>query len=209
MKGYFRMKEFNSDTGQKLLAATLKMISLKGYLGTTTREIASAAGVTEVTLFRHFGSKENLFEEMLNRYSFLPELRELLPELENNSFDYKNGLIIIGTRFIETLKERKSLVRIMTCEIQVYPEKIKVVHSRFIDEMINLLADYFSIRQKKGILRKFQSEIAARAFLGIIFSFFHIEEIVKGRDMGKNEMKRTINEFVNIFTDGTLRGDQR
>ena len=203
------MKEFNSDTSQKLLAATLKMISLKGYLGTTTREIANAAGVTEVTLFRHFGSKENLFEEMLNRYSFLPELRELLPELENNSFDYKNGLIIIGTRFIETLKERKSLVRIMTCEIQVYPEKIKVVHSRFIDEMINLLADYFSIRQKKGILRKFQSEIAARAFLGMIFSFFHIEEIVKGRDMGKNEMKRTINEFVNIFTDGTLRGDQR
>ena len=209
MKGYFRMKEFNSDTGQKLLAATLKMISLKGYLGTTTREIASAAGVTEVTLFRHFGSKENLFEEMLNRYSFLPELRELLPELENNSFDYKNGLIIIGTRFIETLKERKSLVRIMTCEIQVYPEKIKVVHSRFIDEMINLLADYFSIRQNKGLLRKFQSKIAAKAFLGMIFSFFHVEEIVKGRDMGKNEMKRTINEFVNIFTDGTLRGDQR
>jgi len=203
------MKEFNSDTSQKLLAATLKMISLKGYLGTTTREIANAAGVTEVTLFRHFGSKENLFEEMLNRYSFLPELRELLPELENNSFDYKNGLIIIGTRFIETLKERKSLVRIMTCEIQVYPEKIKVVHSRFIDKMINLLADYFSIRQKKGLLRKFQSEIAARAFLGMIFSFFHVEEIVKGRDMGKNEMKRTINEFVNIFTDGTLRGDQR
>ena len=203
------MKEFNSDTSQKLLAATLKMISLKGYLGTTTREIASAAGVTEVTLFRHFGSKENLFEEMLNRYSFLPELRELLPELENNSFDYKNGLIIIGTRFIETLKERKSLVRIMTCEIQVYPEKIKVVHSRFIDEMINLLADYFSVRQNKGLLRKFQSEIAAKAFLGMIFSFFHVEEIVKGRDMGKNEMKRTINEFVNIFTDGTLRGDQR
>ena len=203
------MKESNRNTRHKLLAATLKMISLKGYLGTTTREIASAAGVTEVTLFRHFGSKENLFEEMLNRYSFLPELRELLPELENNSFDYKNGLIIIGTRFIETLKERKSLVRIMTCEIQVYPEKIKVVHSRFIDEMINLLADYLSIRQKKGILRKFQSEIAARAFLGMIFSFFHVEEIVKGRDMGKNEMKRTINEFVNIFTDGTIRGDQR
>src|SRR3972149_2770489 len=202
------MKEFNSDTGQKLLAATLKMISLKGYLGTTTREIASEAGVTEVTLFRHFGSKENLFEEMLNRYSFLPELRELLPELENNSFDYKNGLIIIGTRFLETLKERKSLVRIMTCEIQVYPEKIKVLHSRFIDEMINLLADYFSIRQNKGLLRKFQSKIAAKAFLGMIFSFFHVEEIVKGRDMGKNEMKRTINEFVNIFTDGTLRGDQ-
>ena len=201
------MKEFNSDTGQKLLAATLKMISLKGYLGTTTREIASEAGVTEVTLFRHFGSKEKLFEEMLKRFSFLPALKELLPELENNSADYKDGLTIIGTRFFETLKERKSFVRIMTCEIQVYPEKVKVVHSRFIDEMVHLLADYFSIRQNKGLLRKFNSQTAAKAFLGMIFSFFHVEEIIKGRDLSKNEVKRTINEFVSIFTDGTLRGD--
>lgn len=207
LKGYFQVKEFNSNTGQKLLAATLKMISLKGYLGTTTREIASEAGVTEVTLFRHFGSKEKLFEEMLKRYSFLPELIVLLPELENNSADYKDGLTIIGIRFFETLKERKSLVRIMTCEIQVYPEKVKVVHSRFIDEMVHLLADYFSIRQNKGLLRKFNSQTAAKAFLGMIFSFFHVEEIIKGRDLSKNEVKRTINEFVSIFTDGTLRGD--
>ena len=201
------MKEFNSDTSQKLLAATLKMISLKGYLGTTTREIASEAGVTEVTLFRHFGSKEKLFEEMLKRFSFLPALKELLPELENNSADYKDGLTIIGTRFFETLKERKSFVRIMTCEIQVYPEKVKVVHNRFIDEMVHLLADYFSIRQNKGLLRKFNSQTAAKAFLGMIFSFFHVEEIIKGRDLSKNEVKRTINEFVSIFTEGTLRGD--
>src|SRR4030066_1129774 len=117
------MKEINSDTSQKLLAATLKMISLKGYLGATTKEIAGEAGVTEVTLFRHFGSKERLFEEMLKRHSFLPELKELLPELENNSFVYTDGLSIIGTRFFSTLKERKSLVRIMTCELQVYPER--------------------------------------------------------------------------------------
>ncbi|MCC6543435.1 MAG: TetR/AcrR family transcriptional regulator [Nitrospirae bacterium] len=195
------------DTYQRLLAATLKLISLKGYTGTSTREISSEAGVTEVTLFRHFGSKERLFEETLKNYSFLPELKVLLPELENNSFDYSEGLIRIGTRFVETLKERKLLVRIMTCEIQLYPEKIKEVHSRFIDEMINLLADYFSIRKKNGLLRNFQSEIAAKAFLGMIFSFFHMEEIVKGRNLGKNEIKRNIEEFVYIFTDGTLRGD--
>src|SRR3972149_3207884 len=103
-KGYFQMK---SDTYKKILEATLKLISQKGYLGTTTREIAREAGVTEVTLFRHFGSKERLFEEVLNRYSFLPRLKELLPELEANSFDYEDALRTIGMRFFETLKERK------------------------------------------------------------------------------------------------------
>ena len=58
------MKTFN--TKEQLLKATLKLISEKGYIGATTREIAHEAGVTELTLFRHFGSKERLFEELLN-----------------------------------------------------------------------------------------------------------------------------------------------
>ena len=45
------------ETRQKLLEATLELISEKGYLGATTREIASLAGVSEVTLFRKFEKK--------------------------------------------------------------------------------------------------------------------------------------------------------
>ncbi len=206
MRSEHRITTKPEETCQRLLAATLKLISMKGYPGTSTREIATEAGVTEVTLFRHFGSKERLFEEMLKRYSFLPELKEILPELESSAAGFKEGLMIIGTRFFNTLKERKSLVRIMTCEIQVYPEKVKVVHSRFIDEMIRLLADYFNVRKDKGHLRIFSSETAARAFLGMIFSYYHVEEIIKGREVDKIEMKRIIMEFVNIFADGTLRG---
>jgi AcrR family transcriptional regulator len=50
----------------------MQVVSEKGYLGATTREIARVAGVTELTLFRHFGSKQRLFEEMLSRHTFLP-----------------------------------------------------------------------------------------------------------------------------------------
>ena len=53
-----------NTTKQRLLDATLKLISEKGYLGSTTREIAQEAGVTELTLFRHFGTKEKLFEAL-------------------------------------------------------------------------------------------------------------------------------------------------
>ena len=71
-----------TNTKEQLLKATLKLISEKGYLGATTREIALEAGVTELTLFRHFGSKEHLFEELLKSYTFLPMLKELLPEMK-------------------------------------------------------------------------------------------------------------------------------
>jgi AcrR family transcriptional regulator len=196
-----------SSTNERLLDATLRLISEKGYLRATTKEIARKAGVTEVTLFRHFGSKERLFEEVIHQYSFLPRLRDLLSEIEGSSYSYEKVLNVIGMRFLGTLKERKSLVRIMTSEINVYPEKIREVHTKFIEETIQVLAGYFRTQQARGLLRRFSPEMAASAFLGMIFSYFNIEEIVKGRDVTKKETEKIIKEFVGIFVCGTLKGE--
>ncbi len=48
-----------------LLDAARELFARKDYRGTTTREIAESAGVTEYLLFRHFGSKAGLFREAL------------------------------------------------------------------------------------------------------------------------------------------------
>lgn len=47
-------------TRARLLAAALDLFTRQGYDRTTVAEIASAAGVTEMTFFRHFGSKDQL-----------------------------------------------------------------------------------------------------------------------------------------------------
>lgn len=46
-----------------LLEAARELFSERGYNGTSTRDIAERAGVTEPMLFRHFGSKPKLFQE--------------------------------------------------------------------------------------------------------------------------------------------------
>lgn len=48
-----------------LLDAARELFARRDYRGTTTREIADAAGVAEYLLFRHFGSKAGLFREAL------------------------------------------------------------------------------------------------------------------------------------------------
>ena len=68
--------ERSADTRKKLLEATYQLISEKGYLGATTREIAARAGVSELTLFRKFGKKELLFEEMLKALDAGQQLKD-------------------------------------------------------------------------------------------------------------------------------------
>ncbi|MCK5732181.1 MAG: helix-turn-helix transcriptional regulator, partial [Tenericutes bacterium] len=53
------------DTSSKIIEASIIVFTDKGYLGSSTKEIAKTAEVAEMTLFRKFGSKQNLFEEMI------------------------------------------------------------------------------------------------------------------------------------------------
>ncbi|HEX5385906.1 MAG TPA: helix-turn-helix domain-containing protein [Gemmatimonadales bacterium] len=55
-----------ADTHDRLLEVTARIFAEAGYHGTTTRRIAQEAEVNEVTLFRHFGTKEALIREALS-----------------------------------------------------------------------------------------------------------------------------------------------
>ncbi len=192
-----------TDTKKRLLEATLKLISDKGYMGATTREIAREAGVTELTLFRHFGSKEKLFKELLGSYTFLPKLKELLPELEGLSS--REALELIATRFLLTLKERKSMVKIMYSEYTSYPENIREVYNKFVQEMRTTVASFFEGLQKRGVLRKnISPAMTARMFLWILLSYFRSEEIMQSSGMKKASMEKHIREMIDIFMSGTM-----
>ncbi|MDH5106247.1 TetR/AcrR family transcriptional regulator [Lentilactobacillus diolivorans] len=55
-------------TDEKILNAFSKLLEENGYTETTTKKIAQAAGVNESTLFRHFKDKEQLVNELVQKY---------------------------------------------------------------------------------------------------------------------------------------------
>src|ERR1019366_10448009 len=59
----------NSTTTEKIALAAAQLFARQGYHGTSTREIARLADVSENTLFRHFENKEELFWSSLRSYS--------------------------------------------------------------------------------------------------------------------------------------------
>lgn len=56
----------DSDERRKaIVRAAVPLFARKGFAGTTTRELAEAAGISEALLFRHFSSKQSLYCEIL------------------------------------------------------------------------------------------------------------------------------------------------
>ncbi len=181
----------------------MKAFSEKGYLGATTKEIALKADVAELTLFRHFSSKGKLFEEVIKHYSFLPALKGLLPEIAEMT--YMDALTMIAVRFLETLAARKNMIQIMHSEMHRYPRKIHKVYHAFIDGIIRVLASYFSAMQKKRVLKEFNAESGARAFLGMFFSYFSVQELMMGKRYRSVDTDRMVREFVKLFIEGTAK----
>jgi AcrR family transcriptional regulator len=192
-----------TTTKQQLLEATLKLISEKGYLGATTREISRQAGVTELTLFRHFGTKERLFEELLNSYTFLPRLKEILPALDQ--LPYEDALTLIAMNFLMTLNERKPMIKILLTEIHLYPEKIRNAYSAIVNESRATLGSYFTTLQKNGVMRSVPADSAVRAFMGMLFNYFRTEVMTRENGISKKRMEQNVREFVDIFIHGTMK----
>ena len=81
--------------------------------------MADAAGITEVTLFRHFGSKENLFKEVINCFGG----RTLTSEFEDLlSGDYRADMHTLGQEFLHVSMERSRVMRLMFFEADHFPE---------------------------------------------------------------------------------------
>ena len=50
----------------QILKVAVRLFSQKGFGGTTTKEIAQAAGVSEAMVFRHFATKQELYSAILD-----------------------------------------------------------------------------------------------------------------------------------------------
>jgi AcrR family transcriptional regulator len=185
---------------ERLLSSGLRLFSEEGYRGATTRRIAEDAGVSELTLFRHFGTKAGLFEEVLRQRSFLPRLRDLVTDVDG--LPAGEGLRRIGARYLETLGERRELVKIMLAEVHTYPPDVRDAHTAFVRAMDESLAGHLAALQRRGQLRSFPASTAARGFLRMLFAYFAVEEIIMGRRIARGHRERIVAEFVDLFLNG-------
>jgi len=190
----------SEGTRQKIIAAAAEVGSRVGYAKATTRAIAEAAGVNEVTLFRHFGSKENLFSAAIEAYGG----PALVPVIESQfTGDLRTDLAMIGSFFFGILAERREVMRLLLCESAHIPE-VRTVLARNPRELRQMLAKYLEHQMKVGTIRTGHPEAMAQAFLGMFFSYaisLHILDEKLSPGISQDDL---VSLFVEIFINGTL-----
>jgi AcrR family transcriptional regulator len=109
------------DIRSKILSAAALVYGECGFRGATTRRIAGAAGVNEVTLFRLFGSKATLIDEALRAHAG-GEQGQKLPDLPNVPLDPPSELTIWATAQLDHLRQARSMIRKSMAELEERPE---------------------------------------------------------------------------------------
>ncbi len=110
------VKPANPETHHRILAAATRVFARDGLQGATTREIAREAGVHEVTLFRHFLTKENLLKAVLQQV--LDQQKQTLATQPLASpCDLRDGLTRHAALYESILNQNLSLIRTLIGEI--------------------------------------------------------------------------------------------
>jgi len=148
------------------MAAAAEVFSKHGFRGSTTRRIADAAGVNEITIFRQFGSKEALLREAMQH---LTQSVGLVP-LPDVPADPERELTQWSESFIQHLRLRSSIIRKTMSEIEERPQMCESA-SYVPRQASNDLCRYLAALKRQGrTAEKFEPRTAAAMLMGAIFA---------------------------------------
>ena len=192
------------DTRQRILKAAARVFSEKGYARATTRALSAAAGVNEVTLFRHFGSKQNLFASVMEQFGGPAVTTALEAHLTG---DCSQDLRTVGIHLLNLLLERGDALRLMLCEASHFPE-VQAVMVQNPRQIRRMLASYISRQIEQGRLRPLHPEATAQAFSGMLFAYAIARGMLDDSIEPELTTEELVAQFVEIFMNGVMIRDE-
>ena len=188
------------DTRQRIMEAAAEVGSQVGYARATTKAIARAAGVNEITLFRHFGTKEKLFEAAIEQYGGPALASAIEAQLTG---DYRQDLTTVGSLLLTMLLERREMLRLLLCESANIPN-VRTVLARNPRELREMLARYLQSQMDQNKIKVQHPEAMAQAFMGMFFAYAISLGILDEEIQPPVTNSELTAQFVDIFVAGTL-----
>lgn len=152
----------------QILKEATRLFSRYGYDKVTIKELTDACGITEPALYRYFPSKDALYEAVLDSLHTFLKYERLFDRLK----DVKNPQIILfdmAQHIFNFLKKHKELYRLLLyCTLREH-HKARHVYRAIRMPLVDFLKDKLDKLHQEGKIRRINSELTARCFVGMVF----------------------------------------
>ena len=139
------------ETRRRLMDAAARIFSRDGIQGATTRVIAKDAGVNEVTLFRHFKSKEQLVAAVIEK-GLASELA-LMDAQASWTENFREKLSQYVRHYYDHLEQKEAFARAFIAESRGLPESMQTMIASAIKPVRDRLIVMLKEAQQAGVIR--------------------------------------------------------
>jgi AcrR family transcriptional regulator len=185
----------------RILQAALRLFASQGYDGTTTKDLATAAGVAEGTIFRHFPTKKAILVEVATA-GWVEILTDLLTELSEMG-SYKAVAQVMRRRMLR-MRENSYLLKVCFIEAQNHPELRERIQEEVIGKMTDVAEVFFQTAMEQGIYRPMNPKIVAQVFLGMFAIAGFSSQTVIDPQASPQALQEMAEGIADIFLHGVL-----
>jgi AcrR family transcriptional regulator len=163
--------------------------------------------VNEVTLFRHFDSKHKLYAAVLSERSPLAEVEMCLEFDADRPVD--ELLRANAESVLEILRANRRQFILLVGDAWRTQRTRSAVRRLAAERGVAIAAGLMEALMDAGKIKRDDPEVAARAMVGMIQSYFLDVDVLAGRKPNPDEDARMLDGFVRVFLDGARSGGRR
>jgi len=193
-----------SDRRTQLIETALNVFSHKGFNGTTTKEIATAAGVTEAIIFRHFPTKQALYQAVLESELGCPGFEDWMAAVNScmEREDDEGFFRAIASAMVESLSRDPRMERVLLFAALEGNEQGLAHFRSFSAPIGEILRVYIMKRQRAGALRNLDPVAILVAITGMPQRYAMLTQ------MFGIPLELTHQQAADIFTQILMNGIQ-
>jgi len=181
-----------------IIASAASLFAANGFKGTTTREIAKTAGISEALLFKYFPTKRALYAAILEERALISELLDVVEDAAKKRDDTRVFTLIASHRIRR--RADPSLLRLLLFSALEGHELSDMFFQKQHRMFYEYLSGYIERRIRDGAFRRVNPLLAARAFMGMITHHRLLHEIFRApTDCSPEEVVGT---YVELFLHG-------
>lgn len=192
------MEDNMDDTSQKIIDATMALIRDKGYVATTTKDIAHLAGVNECTLFRKFKNKKDI---VLSGIAQEKWRANITPELfQNVVWELQPDLEMFMTAYMDRITPDFVNLSIGLRAPQLYEETAPMI-MKVPQAFISSLIEYFEKMEQLGKINHMDFESLAMTIFSSTFGYTFLKSSFH-QELTSLDREQFIKNSVAVFLNG-------